>query len=134
MSAFSDLFQALDATTKTTAKLAALSQYFQTATPEDRLWCIAILSGRRPKRVLSSTLLRRWAAEAAGIPDWLFEDCYASVGDLAETIALLLPPAASTRPLYLAPTIADLRAMAPLNDAARKAHVLAQWAQLDTTG
>ena len=134
MSAFSDLFQALDATTKTSAKLAALCQYFQTATPEDRLWCIAVLSGRRPKRVLSSTLLRRWAAEAAGIPDWLFEECYANVGDLAETIALLLPPAAQTRPLYLAPTIADLRAMAPLEDAARKAHVLAQWAQLDTTG
>lgn len=41
--------------------------------------------------MVSTTRLREWAAAAAGIPDWLFEESYHYVGDLAETAALLLP-------------------------------------------
>ena len=88
---FAALFAALDGTTKTTAKLAALTQYFQTAAEQDRVWTIAILSGRRPKRSVTATELRLWAAEVAGSPEWLFEESYTVVGDLAETIAHLLP-------------------------------------------
>ena len=83
MKRFASLFAALDATTKTTAKTAALAAYFRDAPDDDRLWTIALLSGRRPKRAVTSTELREWAAEAAGLPLWLFEEAYPVVGDLA---------------------------------------------------
>ncbi|MEL7178010.1 MAG: ATP-dependent DNA ligase, partial [Pseudomonadota bacterium] len=91
MKDFARLFTAIDQTTKTNTKVAALTTYFETATEDDRLWTIALFSGRRPKRTVTTTLLRGWAAEAAGIPLWLFEESYPIVGDLAETIALVLP-------------------------------------------
>ena len=90
---FATLFTTLDQTTKTTSKVAALRAFFEAASDSDKLWCIALFSGRRPKRAVTTTLLREWAAELAGIPLWLFEECYPIVGDLAETIALVLPPA-----------------------------------------
>lgn len=93
MKDFAALFTTLDQTTKTNAKVAALAGYFQTATDSDKLWTIALLSGRRPKRGVTTTLLREWAAEMAAIPLWLFEESYPVVGDLSETIALVLPPA-----------------------------------------
>lgn len=91
MKRFAELFTVLDQTTKTTAKVSALAAYFRDAPDTDKLWTIAILSGRRPKRGVTTTLLREWAAEVAGIPLWLFEECYPIVGDLSETIALVLP-------------------------------------------
>jgi DNA ligase 1 len=93
MKRFAALYTALDETTRTSVKVAALADYFRTAPPADAVWAVRFLSGRRPKRVVTTTRLRLWAAEAAGIPDWLFDECYASVGDLAETIALVLPEA-----------------------------------------
>lgn len=80
------LFEELDSTTSTNAKVNALTRYFQEATDVDKLWTIALLSGRRPKRPVTSSLLRKWAAEVAEIPDWLFEASYHVVGDLAETV------------------------------------------------
>lgn len=80
------LFDALDATTSTTAKVDALAAYFRDADDADKLWVIALLSGRRPKRPVTSTQLRQWAAEVSGIPDWLFEASYHVVGDFAETV------------------------------------------------
>lgn len=91
MKLFAELFQRLDQTTKTNEKVAAIAQYMSAASPEDAAWAIASLSGRRVKRLVSTGLLRRLAAESAGIPDWLFEESYDSVGDLAETISLLVP-------------------------------------------
>jgi DNA ligase-1 len=35
--------------------------------------------------------LSLWCMEITNLPAWLFEECYHTVGDLAETIALLLP-------------------------------------------
>jgi DNA ligase-1 len=93
MQDFATLFTTLDQTTKTTSKVAALRAFFEIASDSDKLWCIALFSGRRPKRAVTTTLLREWAAELAGIPLWLFEESYPIVGDLAETIALVLPPA-----------------------------------------
>ncbi len=130
MKAFATLFAALDGTTKTTAKLAALTQYFQTAPEPDRLWTIALLSGRRPKRSVTATELREWAAEAAGLPLWLFEDSYAIVGDLAETIALILPPASGTTDRSLTDTIATLMALTGRPPETRKAAILALWDEL----
>ncbi len=91
MKAFTQLYTELDRTTKTNEKLAALVRYFQSATPADSAWAIFFLSGRKIRRLVSGPLLRDWASREAGVPDWLFEESYTVVGDLAETIALLLP-------------------------------------------
>jgi DNA ligase-1 len=89
---FAALYWRLDATTSTTEKLAALRDYFSAAPAADAACALHLLSGGKQSRAVSTTLLREWAAEAAGIPLWLLEECYAQVGDLAETLALVLPP------------------------------------------
>lgn len=81
------LFDELDSTTGTNAKVDALARYFAEAEDPDKVWVIALLSGRRPKRPVNSTLLREWAGEVADIPAWLFEASYHVVGDLAETVS-----------------------------------------------
>ena len=89
---FAALYWRLDATTSTNDKLAALRDYFATAPADDAACALHLLSGGKQSRAVSTTLLRQWAAEAAGIPLWMLEECYAQVGDLAETLALVLPP------------------------------------------
>ncbi|MFM7290590.1 MAG: ATP-dependent DNA ligase, partial [Planctomycetia bacterium] len=91
MKRFTDLYWRLDATTSTNEKVEALREYFAAAPPEDAACAIEVLSGGRQLRAVSTTMLREWAAAAAGIPLWLVEECYAHVGDLAETLALVLP-------------------------------------------
>jgi DNA ligase-1 len=88
---FARLYAELDETTATSEKIAALVRYFRTAEPHDAAWAVHFLSGRRPKRLVKAGDLRAWAAEAADVPAWLFDECHQSVGDLAETITLLLP-------------------------------------------
>jgi len=91
MKDFARLFYELDQSNKTNDKVEALSRYFRKASNEDIMYMLAIFTGRRPKRVVNSTLLRAWASEKAGIPMWLLEESYAAVGDFSETVALLLP-------------------------------------------
>ena len=133
MRRFAALFLALDATNSTSAKVAALADYFRTAPEPDRVWTIALLSGRRPRRAVTAPELRRWAAEAAGLPDWLFEDSYAVVGDLAETIALVLPPASGAEDAGLSDWIGRITGLAGRPEAARKAAILCWWDALDGT-
>jgi DNA ligase-1 len=92
MKAFTDLYTRLDETTKTTAKVRALKDYFAQAPAEDAAWAVYFLIGRKPRQVVPSGKLRAWAAEEAGVSAWLFQESYDAVGDVAETIALLLPP------------------------------------------
>lgn len=133
MKEFAQLFTRIDQTTKTTVKTQALATYFQTAPDDDRLWTIALFSGRRPKRALTTTRLREWAAERAGYPLWLFEEAYPIVGDLAETIALFLPPASADSDRGLSHWINMLRSLADVDEPARKEAVLSAWDELDTT-
>lgn len=102
MKAFAQLYAELDETTSTTSKVAALVRYFRQAPAADAAWAVALLSGRRPKRLMSNPLLTRWAAEAASVPEWLFEESRQTVGDTAETIALLLPDGDGGDPAGLA--------------------------------
>ncbi|AZQ65838.1 ATP-dependent DNA ligase [Silicimonas algicola] len=127
MKRFAALFTALDQTTKTNAKVDALADYFSTAPVEDRLWTMALLSGRRPKRTVTATRLREWAAEVSGIPLWLFEESYPIVGDLAETIALVLPEPRNASDRTLGDWIGEIRALSALPDEDRKTRVLAAW-------
>ncbi len=91
MRQFAALYRQLDQTTSTNEKLHALVDYFGEAPPGDRLWAIALFTHRRPRRIVRATMLRQWASEESGIPLWLLEESYHVVGDLAETITLILP-------------------------------------------
>lgn len=91
MRKFAELFDTLDSTTKTNVKVQALVNYFKIVNKEELLFSIALLIGLKPKRAFKTTLLREWCAEIAEIPLWLVEDSYYIVGDLAETLALLIP-------------------------------------------
>lgn len=133
MKDFAALFTRIDQTTRTNAKVAALADYFRTAPDPDKLWCVALFSGRRPRRVITATVLREWAAERAGIPLWLFEESYPVVGDLAETISLVLPPPTGRQDRPLADWMARLKALSAGDEAARKAGILAAWDVLDRT-
>lgn len=133
MKDFADLFTALDQTTKTTLKVAAMADYFRTATEADKLWCVALFSGRRPKRVITTTRLREWAAEQAGLPLWLFEDCYPVVGDLAETISLFLPPSSGDEERSLSDWIGELKRLSGLDDDDRKTGIISAWNTLPQT-
>ncbi|MBV9962345.1 MAG: ATP-dependent DNA ligase [Parafilimonas sp.] len=91
MALFSELVTSLGSSTKTLEKQDALINYFSLADDKDKVWVIALFSGRRPRRLVNSSLLPQWCIEIRNLPGWLFSECYGSVGDMAETIALLLP-------------------------------------------
>jgi DNA ligase-1 len=100
---FAELVAAIDETTRTSEKVDAMVEYFTNAQPADAAWAVHFLSGERPKRLIPVRRLADWATHASGIPQWLFDECYTAVGDLAETITLLLPEtgAAVERPLHV---------------------------------
>lgn len=133
MKAFADLYAALDETTKTTGKVEALVRYFSQAAPADAAWGVYFLSGRKPRQAVPSKRLRLWARELAGVEEWLFDECYHAVGDVAETIALLLPPAAAATDRPLSEWVERrLMVLRELPEAEQKAAVLAAWAELDS--
>ncbi|MFZ2990354.1 MAG: ATP-dependent DNA ligase, partial [Ideonella sp.] len=92
MRAFAALYHALDASTSSLAKQAALQAYLRAAAPADAAWAVYFLAGGKPRQLVPTKLLRQLAQQAAGLPEWLFDESYDAVGDLAETLALLLPP------------------------------------------
>jgi len=130
--AFAALYAELDETTKTGEKVDALAAYFAGTPPQDAAWAVHFLSGRRPRRLVGARKLAEWAMQAAGVPEWLFAECYESVGDLAETISLLLPDsgASSDRPLrhWVEERLLPLRGE---DEAAQRAEVQRAWAELD---
>jgi DNA ligase-1 len=131
MKQFAALYRELDASTSSLAKQAALQRYLQSAAPADAAWAVYFLAGGKPRQLVPTKLLRLLAQEAAGLPEWLFIESYEAVGDLAETISLLLPAPTEAHDLGLAVWIEKhllpLRGMAPeqLSDALR-----AQWRRL----
>ncbi len=132
MQQFAHLYARLDATTKTNEKVAALQDYFAEAPAADAAWAVFFLTGRKLKRVISTGELRQWAAEAAGIPLWLFEESYHAVGDLAETVALVLPAGDSVdsnRPLaeWVTEVLLPLREAEELR---QRKLLLEAWSQL----
>jgi DNA ligase 1 len=89
MKAFAALYEELDTTQSTNLKVAAMARYFREAPPADAAWATYMLSGRRLKRFIGPALLKRWLIEEVALPEWLVDESHSSVGDLAETIALL---------------------------------------------
>jgi DNA ligase-1 len=135
MKRFAALFAELDASTSTRAKVDALKRHLEQAPPRDAAWAVYFLAGGKPRQVVPTGLLRALACRVAGIDDWLFEACYQAVGDLAETIAHVLPPAHRQGELGLADWIEErllpLRGASPAEQAER---IAAWWDELDTTG
>ncbi|MEB0075723.1 ATP-dependent DNA ligase [Pseudomonas sp. CCI3.2] len=132
MKAFAALYSRLDATTSSNAKLAALCDYFLAATPEDAAWAVYFLSGGRPRQLVPTRLLREQAMALCGLPEWLFEESYQAVGDLAETLSLILPEVRHSSDAGLATWMEDyllpLRGLPPEELAVR---LEGYWAQLD---
>lgn len=132
MKAFAELYARLDATTSSNAKLQAMQEYFAEAPPADAAWAVYFLAGGRPRQVVPTRVLRELATQLAGLSDWLFEESYQAVGDLAETIALLLPDSqhVSDQGLawWLEEQLLPLRGLPPAELAERLPPL---WAQLD---
>src|SRR5688572_10119904 len=104
---FSRLFSELDATTSTNEKVEALTRYFDIAPPRDAAWAVYFLAGGKPRQVAKTATLAALACEVADIPPWLFDECYQAVGDLAETIALVLPNDSEPSDVGLAEWVED---------------------------
>ena len=133
MKAFAALFAELDASTATTDKVDALKRYFALAAPADAAWAVYFLAGGKPRQVVPTGVLRALACQRAGLPEWLFEESYQAVGDLAETIAHVLPPPATRSDIGLAPWIEQR--LLPLRDAPpdqQAQRILGYWDELDT--
>jgi DNA ligase-1 len=132
MKAFAELYAALDETTRTNEKVDALARYFAAAPPEDAAWAVHFLIGRRPKRLVPARRLAEWAMEMAGVPEWLFAECHEAVGDLAETITLLLPPPVNERAdLPLHRWVEErLLPMRHEDEAGQRAAMTSAWAEL----
>ncbi|HEX2076445.1 MAG TPA: ATP-dependent DNA ligase [Longimicrobium sp.] len=132
MKSFAALYAELDETTKTGEKVDALAAYFARTPPEDAAWAVHFLSGRRPKRLVGARKLAAWAMEAADVPEWLFGECYESVGDLAETISLLLPDSGTSSDLSLRHWVEDrLLPLRGEDEGTQRAEVQRAWAELD---
>ena len=133
MKEFATLITKLGTSTKTNEKLDALSHYFSTANDADKVWVIALFSGRRPKRMLSSAFLSLWCMEVANLPAWLFEECYHTVGDLGETIALLLPETNTNgeNDKSLSYFIESFIRMEKADEAVKKDFVISSWMMMN---
>jgi DNA ligase 1 len=132
MKRFAHLYSALDETTKTDAKVEAFVAYLQAAPPEDAIWAISFLMGRKPRQPVPTPRLRKWATEAAGILGWLFAASYDLVGDLAETITLLLPTGTAAKDRSLHDWVEqDLLTLRELPEELQHQRVISTWREMD---
>ena len=134
MKRFALLFNALDGSTATSAKVDELKRYFALAAPADAAWAVYFLAGGKPRQVVPTATLRQLACQRAELPEWLFEESYQAVGDLAETIAHVLPAPATRSDVGLAAWVEQR--LLPLRDAApdeQAQRILAYWDELDST-
>lgn len=127
MRRFTRLYSELDESNRTKEKVAALVRYFSEAPAKDAVWALALMTGRRPGRAVNSTQLRQWVAEESGYPDWLVEESYDVVGDLAETIALLLPERDAPVETPLHELMERTLALKSMEEPERKEEVLRFW-------
>lgn len=133
MRRFTALYTALNETNKTTDKIDALARYFADAEADDAAWALYFLTGRRMRLALPSKLLRAWAMQAAELPEWLFAECYDAVGDLSETIALVLPPPQSRDDRRLAAWVEEIQNLRGAELPDQQRIVTRAWRSLDET-
>ena len=129
---FADLVEQIDKTNKTNLKVKALEKFFSSATDQDKVWAIALFSSKRPKRSVKTSNLRVYAAQLANIPLWLFEESYHIVGDLAETIALVVPESKQgVKPPSLSQLIKEIKDLKNLDEIHQKSYLLNRWSHLN---
>jgi DNA ligase 1 len=132
MRRFARLFAQIDETNATNEKVAALVGYLRSAPPADAAWAVHFLSGRRPKRLVGSRQLAAWASEEAGLPEWLFEESYQAVGDLAETITLILPDTGASSELPLSHWVEErLLGLRGEDEDVQRQVMVRSWRELD---
>ncbi|MGI8669888.1 MAG: ATP-dependent DNA ligase [Aridibacter sp.] len=132
MKIFTELYTELEQTNKTNEKVEALKFYFERADSRDAAWALYFLSGRKPRQIIPSKKLRQWAIEISEVPEWLYEESRDTVGDGAETIALLLPNNSNTdeTPLHILieKRLLPLRAA---DEATQYEEVLSSWQSMN---
>ena len=133
MKHFAELIASVESSNKTTAKVDAMVHYLQTADEKDKLWFLALFTGKRPKRPINTNLLRSWALEITGLPEWLFLESYSSVGDIGETLSLILPRPENTIEKSLSQWMSELIALKDKSEEEKKEYVLESWNGLDYT-
>jgi DNA ligase-1 len=133
MKRFAELFTSLDQTTATNEKIRSLVQFFSGSNEESCLWAIALFSGKKPKRTIKTSELKQWAIEMTGLPEWLFEESYQVVGDLAETITLILPPPTKKKEYTLDFVIKTISGLGNTEADEKKALVQTFWNNMNTT-
>jgi DNA ligase-1 len=136
---FTKLFYDLDSSNRTSVKLAVLKSYFEKVDPSDGAWAIYFLSGNRLKRAIKLKDFREWAGQACGYPTWMVEECYNHVGDLAETLALLLHSGQSENQVLNGEKLAlhtvietKIIPLKEMDSADQKSCLLQLWDQLDS--
>jgi DNA ligase-1 len=134
MQSFVKLITELGKTSSVNSKKELLVEYFSLANDRDKLWTVALFTGKKPKKIISSSLLKAWCTELCEIPEWLFNESYQTVGDLAETIALLLTRKrleTIIKEENLSEIIENLLALSQNNDEEKKSYILNKWLSLD---
>ena len=132
MKLFTDLYVELDQTNKTNEKVEAMRFYFERACPHDAAWALYFLSGRKPRQIVPSKKLREWSLELSGIPEWLFMESRDTVGDSAETMALLLPNIAEMDDTPLHVLVEDqLLPLRSSDDETQKQAVTEAWSRMN---
>jgi DNA ligase-1 len=131
MEKFARFIHDLEISNKTNDKIDAIVRYLDVAPEEDKIWLVALFTGKRPKRGINTKLLREWAIGISGIPDWLFAESYHSVGDLGETISLILPKPTHRITKNISTWINELSAISKESDEAKKEYVLNAWSGLN---
>jgi DNA ligase 1 len=135
MKAFARLYADLDASGSTSHKVGSMVRYLREAPPADAAWATYFLAGGKPRQIVPARLLREAAREVSGLPEWLVDESYSSVGDLAETIAHLLPEGQACAPLGLSQWMEER--LLPLRGAPAEVGIEALktwWSQLDWNG
>lgn len=131
MRTFVELYQTIDRTTKTSEKAEALVRYFKQASSSDASWAVFFLTGRKLRRLAPTSLLKQLTIKLSGLAPWLFQECYDNVGDLAETIALLLPESSGELEVDLTEFVETyLLVLRNLDDSDTASHLVETWSKL----
>ncbi|WP_333851902.1 ATP-dependent DNA ligase [Epilithonimonas sp.] len=133
MKNFAELINALESTNKTNAKIDAIIDYLERTPDDDKVWFIALFTGKRPKRNVNSNYMKEWALEITQLPSWVFQESYSSVGDLGETLSLILPPPTEKIERTLSEWMNDIINLKSKTEIEKKEFVLTSWNGLDYT-
>lgn len=133
MKTLSKLYFNLDATNSTLEKQRILVEFFKAHAKEDTLWLVGLFTHRRSPRIVNTRVLRQWASDVSSTPLWLLEESYHIVGDLAETLALLVSKGkkSSLPNTSLAHWMQTYQSLQKASELEIKNFVLSMWQQMD---